>query len=177
MRPMEQLPNPQAGALDTAGPRAWRQSGFTLMEALVVIAIVGIVAGLAAPNFVSFIGTMHSKSAAFDLISDLTLARSEALKRNVATSVAPLSGFWANGWEVLAGGEVLRHREKLGSTLSIGGAPSTGVVFQPNGRLANTETATANVAWSITSSTAGVTGRCVIISPTGSARSKTGACA
>jgi type IV fimbrial biogenesis protein FimT len=153
------------------------QAGFTLIEAAVVLTILAIVAALAAPNFRTFIGTMGTKSAAFDLISDLTMARSEALKRNTTIQVVPVSNSWANGWEVLQGTTVLRQRDSLGSNMSVGGAPNGGVVFQPNGRLANTETSTGNVSWSITSSTSGVTARCVIISPTGSARSKTGACA
>lgn len=152
-------------------------SGFTLIEAMVVISILSIVAALAAPSFVSFIGTMNTKSAAFDLIGDLTMARSEALKRNAAVAVVPVSNSWANGWQVTLGGEVLRQRPALGSNLSIGGAPTAGIVFRPSGRLEGTDTATGNVSWSITSTTSGVLPRCVVISPTGSARSKAGTCA
>jgi type IV fimbrial biogenesis protein FimT len=150
--------------------------GFTLIEAIVVVALLGIVASIAAPSFRSFIGTMNSKSAAFDLINDLTVARSEAIKRNAATSLAPVAGDWTKGWRVLdAGGGVLRERAALSSSLSVSGATLATVVFRPNGRL-SADTADTNLAWSISSTISGVTARCVVISPTGSARSKTGTC-
>lgn len=150
-------------------------AGFTLIEVVVVVALLAIVATIAAPSFRSFIGTMNSKSAAFDLISDLTVARSEAIKRNANITVTPIGGDWAKGWEVAAGGVKLRERAALTSSLTVGGDAGAGVVFAPNGRLANDIT-TANQKWSISSSISGVTARCVIISPTGSARSKTGNC-
>ena len=164
-------------------PRRWRcrhrprcTGGFTLIEAAVVMALVAIVATIAAPSFRSFIGTMNSKSAAFDLISDLTAARSEAIKRNQIVTVTPIDGDgdWAKGWVVAASGATLRERAALTSSLSVANA-SANVTFAPNGRLSS-DTAPNNQKWSISSSVAGVTARCVVISPTGSARSKPGGC-
>jgi type IV fimbrial biogenesis protein FimT len=150
------------------------QAGFTLIEVVVVVALLGIVAAIAAPSFRSFIGTMNSKSAAFDLINDLTIARSEAIKRNANTSLAPVAGDWTKGWQVLdAGGATLYERAALSSALNVSGA--TAVVFTPNGRL-SVDTADAIRKWSISSTISGVTARCVVISPTGSARSKPDAC-
>lgn len=143
--------------------------GFTLIEGLVVVAILALLAALASPSFVSVIGTMNTKAAAFDLIGDLTMARSEALKRNSVVAVLPVSNAWSNGWEVREGAEVLRQRPRPASNIAIvvvGGDP----VFQPNGRLQS------DVRYSITSSISGVTARCVVVSPTGSARSRPGAC-
>ncbi len=159
-------------------PRCARRhaSGFTLIEAVVVVGMLAIVAAIAAPSFRSFVGTMNSKSTAFDLINDLTVARSEAIKRNANASVVPVGGNWSQGWQVRdANGTVLRERAALTSSLSVSGAATAGVVFRPNGRLSD-DTADGNLAWSISSSISGVTARCVVISPTGSARSKTGTC-
>lgn len=152
-----------------------RQRGFTLIEAMVVVALLAIVGAIAAPSFRSFIATMNSKSAAFDLINDLSLARSEAIKRNANALVAPVGGDWAKGWQVTSGAETLRERPALASTLSISGAPTAGVTFRPNGRLAD-DTATANLKWSVNSSISGVSARCVVVTPTGAARSKMGGC-
>lgn len=143
---------------------------------MVVVAILAIVGAIAAPNFRSFIGTMNSKSVAFDLINDLTVARSEAIKGNQNVTVTPVGGDWANGWRVRdANGAALRDRSALASSLSVSGAPGAGVAFRPNGRMSD-DTAPGNLKWHVSSSIGGVTDRCVVISPTGSAHSKMGAC-
>jgi type IV fimbrial biogenesis protein FimT len=158
--------------------------GFTLIELIVTIAILAIVSTVAAPSFNSFIGTMRAKSAAFDLISDLSIARSEAIGGNRTVTVAPVGGDWANGWAVVANARVgppavaaatVRERAALSSSLSIGVAPVAGVTFLPNGRMPNDATA-QNAAWSISSSISGVTPRCVVVTANGSARSKMGSC-
>jgi len=151
--------------------------GFTLIEFSVVISIVAIAAAMALPSLSTFIDTMDAKGASMDLVSDLMTARSEALKRNTSVSIAPIGGNWSNGWRVTRTDQpdvVLRERTALRSGLSVG-APDS-VVFGPTGRLVNTETDTTNVSWAITSSKAGVSARCVVITPTGSARAKQGAC-
>jgi type IV fimbrial biogenesis protein FimT len=153
------------------------QLGFTLIEFSVVISIVAIAAAMALPSLSTFIDTMDAKGASMDLVSDLMTARSEALKRNTSVSITPIGGNWSNGWRVTRTDQpavVLRERAALRSGLSVG-APNS-VVFGPTGRLVNTETDTANVSWAITSSKAGVNARCVVITPTGSARAKQGAC-
>lgn len=153
-----------------------RALGFTLIELVVTIAILAIVSTVAAPSFNSFIGTMRAKSTAFDLISDLSYTRSEAIKSNRNTSMAPVGGDWSKGWQVLDnGGTVLRDRAALSSSLSIGTAPAAGIAFLPNGRVPD-DAISANVAWSITSSISGVTPRCVVVTPSGAARSKAGSC-
>jgi type IV fimbrial biogenesis protein FimT len=152
-----------------------RHVGFTLIEVMVVVTVLAVVAAIAAPSFRAFIGTMNSKSAAFDLIGDLSLARSEAVKQNLAATVVPLSGSWANGWQIVANGVTVRTRSALSSSLSITGAPVAGVTFRPNGRLSD-DTAAGNLKWAISSSISGVTARCVLITPTGSARSTPGTC-
>jgi type IV fimbrial biogenesis protein FimT len=147
--------------------------GFTLIEAMTVVAMVAIVSAIAAPSFRSFIATMNAKSATFDLIADLATARSEAIKLNQTITLAPVSGSWANGWQITDGnGTVLRERPAPGYSLSVSGAD---VTFGPNGRLA-ADTADSLVKWDIASSISGVTPRCVVITPTGAARSKSGSC-
>jgi type IV fimbrial biogenesis protein FimT len=152
-----------------------RVAGFTLIEAMVVVALIAILAGIAAPSFRSFIGTMNSKSAAFDLIGDLTAARSEAVKRNQNVTVVPVAGDWTKGWLVQWGANTLRERPALTSSLSVSGAPAGGVTFGPNGRL-SADTVDTNLKWSISSTISGVTSRCVVVTPTGAARSSPGVC-
>lgn len=150
-----------------------RERGFTLIEALVVLSIAAIVLAIGAPNLSFLIASMNARSASFDLIGDLALARSEAIKRNATITVVPLvAGNWAQGWRITDGAATLRQREALPTALSVASA-SNNLEFRPNGRL-GADTATANATWAITSSNA--TPRCVVITPTGAARSKVGAC-
>jgi type IV fimbrial biogenesis protein FimT len=155
--------------------RSRADAGFTLIELMVVVALIAIVSTLAAPAFTSMIATMSAKSASFDLVGDLAMARSESLKRNASVSVVPVGGSWANGWQVTAPGEAepLRVRSALSSRITLE-APEAGVVFLPNGRLNDDA---ANASWAITSTLEGVAPRCIVVTPTGTARAKRGACA
>jgi prepilin-type N-terminal cleavage/methylation domain-containing protein len=58
------------------------RSGFTLIELIVGMAILGIVAGFAIPHFAVWIPGYHLKNAARDVYSSFQLARLEAVKRN-----------------------------------------------------------------------------------------------
>jgi type IV fimbrial biogenesis protein FimT len=76
------------------------QNGFTLIEMLTTLIIVGILAAIAAPAFTSLIASQNIKTSASMLQSSLLLARSEALKRNTVVTVTPNGGQWASGWTV-----------------------------------------------------------------------------
>ena len=75
--------------------------GFTLIELMVVLTLLAVIAGLAAPGFRSTIARQKLSTAANDLLSSALQARSEAIKANQQTIVQPVvSTDWAQGWRV-----------------------------------------------------------------------------
>lgn len=66
--------------------------GFTLIELLVTVAILAILLGLAVPSFRSLIENNRTQTAANNLTGALQFARSEAIKRGVATQICRRNG-------------------------------------------------------------------------------------
>ena len=64
-----------------------RKSGFTLIEMIVVIAIMAIMLGIAVPAFLGMTPRSSLKTAARDIISNLQLARVEALRGRTTWAV------------------------------------------------------------------------------------------
>lgn len=154
-----------------------RAGGFTLIEMMATVSIMAILMSVAVPGMSDLLESQRLRSAAFDLISDLTLARNEALKRGGNVTIAPLSGTdWTNGWRVqlAADNSVLRERSPAGGTLTISGAPAS-LTYDRNGRLAG---GGGTQRLQLDSSALAHDGqrRCVSIDPLGRARSDVGAC-
>jgi type IV fimbrial biogenesis protein FimT len=91
-----------------------RESGFTVVELMVTLIIAAILVSLAVPNMRMFIQNARLSSQTNDLIADLNVTRSEAIKRGVpvtlcrsaspeaATPVCGSGANWENGWVVFA---------------------------------------------------------------------------
>jgi type IV fimbrial biogenesis protein FimT len=63
-------------------PMENRQHGFTVVELLVTIAIVGILAAVAAPSFMRVVNTNRLAAQSNELLSAIQYARSEAVRTN-----------------------------------------------------------------------------------------------
>jgi type IV fimbrial biogenesis protein FimT len=107
-------------------------SGFTLIELLVVISIAAIIMAIAVPSFNQMVGQQRVKAAANDFKSAVALARSEARKRGVNTSIRPIGktgipwGTVDDGWYVYYNDgstmkTVLEHQLESGSIQVTGG--------------------------------------------------------
>lgn len=80
--------------------------GWTLVESMVVLSIVAVMAAWALPSFLSAIQQTRLAAATHEFMSAISLARSEAIKRNARTvlcvavseSGCASTGHWNQGW-------------------------------------------------------------------------------
>ena len=150
---------------------ARQKSGFTVIELIVAVTILGILTTVALPNFVQFMRNQRVKTASFDVFSTLVLARSEAVTRNTTVTVTPQSGTndWTAGWRVNIGAETVRSQEAVPNIAMTG---PTAVTYNGSGRL------TAALASGIQISAAGSGDhvRCITVDPSGRPLTKAASC-
>ncbi|PKM11485.1 MAG: pilus assembly protein FimT [Gammaproteobacteria bacterium HGW-Gammaproteobacteria-3] len=75
-------------------------SGFTLIELMMTIAIAAILLGIAIPSFTASIASNRLTTQANELLASLNLARSESIKRGVQVTLSKNGGQWESGWNV-----------------------------------------------------------------------------
>lgn len=133
-----------------------RQRGFTLIELMVVLALVAILASMAAPSFRTLLAKRTVEAAAGAMLADLRFTRSESVKRAARVTLCQSSdgascvgnaGAWTDGWIVFidedgdsaldAGDEVIRVQQRLPSMGSIASTnPASdrkNLTYQPTG--------------------------------------------
>lgn len=162
-----------------------RQSGFSLIELMVAIAVAAILAALALPSFQQTIRSNRVATTANEMLASLALARTEAIKGIGTAGVCPSSNGtscatatdWSGGWVVWrtdATGAgtvqtVVRYIQQKSGTLVNG--PQDGVTFNVQGR-----TVDGAAMVGIKPSDSNTPVRCVRLNTTGQARITEGAC-
>jgi len=68
------------------------QRGFTLIELMVTLAVAGILLGIAVPSFRQLIFSNRLTATANEVVTALTVARSESVKRNVRINFTATAG-------------------------------------------------------------------------------------
>ena len=111
-----------------------RAGGFTLLEALVVLALVGVLVAMAAPALSGMRSRHQLQAQAEGLLDSLVLARSEALRRQQRVTLCPstrdkscdASAQWQNGWLVFVDANDNAQREAEESLIEVhGNVPPT----------------------------------------------------
>ena len=117
-------------------------AGFGLVEALVVMLILGVISAIALPSFQSIRASSDLRSTSSDLAATITLARTQAVTLRVEVELMPLNNDWSNGWEVtydwpVGATEIEDDLSvvKSGSVTIVG--PQNGVLFRSSGIVSN----------------------------------------
>jgi type IV fimbrial biogenesis protein FimT len=110
-----------------------KNAGFSLTELMVIIGIIGIMAGVAMPNLIGWLPKYRMGSAAREILGTLEFARLTAVKRNVATLVTL---DYANDLvRITVGATTVRTiRMPAGIDLKEPASPSLGASFNFNGQ-------------------------------------------
>ena len=149
-------------------------AGFTMIELLLVVGLVGVLAAVGLPSMSDLVTSNRMKDVSLNLYTSMTLARSEAIKRNAGNiSVVPGSGAsWQNGWTVCvdtnangacdSGETVLVSGEAPNASLTVTGPLI--VTYNRDGRLA-TSAASFRIKSGTNNSRAPM--RCVEVSTSG----------
>ena len=128
------------------------QRGFTMIELMITIMVLGLVLGLGVPGFRDLVLNNRQASAVNELVTALQLARSEAITRNVAAPSAvsvcasndgaACAGTWSDGWIVfndadgdgaLDAGEIVLRAVDAPASMAITG-PGGAMRYRRDGR-------------------------------------------
>ncbi|AYN97325.1 MULTISPECIES: GspH/FimT family pseudopilin [Pseudomonas] len=89
--------------------------GFTLIELMVVVALVAVVATIAMPQFSLLIQSNQVQSTSNELYGALMYTRGEAVARGVPVTItAPSADGWTQGLKITSGSETLRDYSDTG---------------------------------------------------------------
>lgn len=112
-----------------------KNSGFTLLELMIILAVVSVLMMIAIPSMTTFSQNDRLTTNINTLVGHLAYARSEAVKTSQQVAVcasndaSTCSGGWADGWIVYidadadnsftAGEQVIRAQQALGGSNTI----------------------------------------------------------
>lgn len=109
-----------------------RSKGFSLIELLVTVSLVGILAAIAIPNFTGTIENNKAETELSDLQRALNYARLEAINRGVTIRISPVNGAdWTTELQIYAVSDAAKQPRPVLRTVppvSSGGALVAGGV-------------------------------------------------
>lgn len=93
--------------------------GFTLIEVMVALVVMSVLLAIAAPNFKNWMDSTKLKSSAESVASGISIARSDAIRRNGITSMVlntGSSGNYDGSFSIVSENGSLIQNNKLGSS-------------------------------------------------------------
>lgn len=163
-----------------------RTQGFTLLEAIVALAIASILIGLAAPPLANVHARQRLSMATLDITGALTQARHESIMRSRPVLIDNLDGQWSSGWQIFvdknwngvrdADEPVVRVGEVPSGIRIVGNTPVRNYVrYTPSGRALMLSGAFQAGTFTLCSSKGNLPVKRIILSATGRVRTETGA--
>jgi prepilin-type N-terminal cleavage/methylation domain-containing protein len=116
-----------------------RQSGFTLVELLVAVAVSLVLLAVGAPSFLAWLPTMRLSSAARQVATDLQAARMKAISQNASFTVTFNTGAGTYSY-----GADSRDIPEQYPGISIASVSPSNPVFTPRGTANGSVTITLN---------------------------------
>ena len=119
-----------------------KHAGFTLIEMMIVVALLSILLTMAVPAFQSIVANSRATAVTNDLVGALQVARSEALKQrlpitvcrgNAAATACNNGTDWSAGWLVRSPDRVLQVWSPSAATVTIASAVNDSVIFVATG--------------------------------------------
>jgi type IV fimbrial biogenesis protein FimT len=122
---------PRSNAMGAAMERASRsavQQGFTLIEALTVLAVTAIVTMTAVPTMASAVSRQRLANTVTDLNLAIALGRSEAMARGTRIALVPMQADdWTSGWQLFVDQNNNGLQDPGEETLQVFEAPRPGI--------------------------------------------------
>jgi type IV fimbrial biogenesis protein FimT len=117
-----------------------KNSGYTITELIVTIAVIAILASLAIPNFIAWLPNYRLRSGAEEIQSTLQFARLTAIKRNATAKVT--FDIANETYRASVGGQAIRGgRMPAGIDINSASFGGTSVQFDSRGIANNAGTA------------------------------------